>query len=347
MIDPRYSRQVLLPQIGQAGQARLSSSSVLLVGCGALGSVIAEQLVRAGIGFLRIVDRDIVELSNLQRQVLFDESDARDGMPKAIAAKNRLGAINSSTKVESSVADLNARNVQEFVQVQGSSGKVDLVLDGTDNVGTRYLLNDVAVKCELPWVYGGCVGTEGRVLAIRPGVTACLRCVFPEPPEPADLPTCDTAGVLGPVAGIVASLQVIAAMKMLLDPSSGGEMIRLQGWNAALRVVDTRGSRRADCVTCSLRRFEFLDNPAATGAVLCGRDAVQVLPERAGRFDLDRLAARLGTAADIEQTPYLLRCAMRDDQSIRLSVFPDGRAIVHGTSDTARARSLYARYVGA
>src|ERR1019366_9198861 len=235
----RYHRQKLLPFIGDDGQARLDKSRVLLVGCDALGSVIADQLVRAGIGHLTQVDRDIVELTNLQRQVLFDEADARDGVPKAIAAGNRFKAINSSVTIEPIVMDVHSGNIEELAGVLPSSRSgrpegalastaaeqsapsgrplrgVDLILDGSDNVETRYLINDVAVKHGIPWVYGACVGVEGRVMLIRPGQGPCLRCVFPNPPEAGELPTCDTAGVLGPAAAIVASMQVIASIQFL------------------------------------------------------------------------------------------------------------------------------------
>ncbi len=210
----RYHRQTLLPQFGAEGQARLAAAPVLVVGCGALGSVLADQLVRAGVGYTRVVDRDVVEITNLQRQVLFDEADARDGAPKAIAAARRLAAVNSSVVIEPIIADVHARNVEEIAGVgeAGGAWKADLILDGTDNVETRYLLNDVSIKHGVPWVYGACVGTEGRVMLVRPGKSPCLRCIFPEPPGPGELPTCDTAGVLGAASAVVASLQVAAAL---------------------------------------------------------------------------------------------------------------------------------------
>ena len=205
----RYHRQVLLPQIGQAGQERLAGARVLLVGCGALGSVIAEQLARAGVGLLRIADRDVVELTNLQRQVLFDERDVAEHTPKAVAAARRLKEINSEVRVEALICDVHAGNIEDFVDG-------DLIIDGTDNVETRYLVNDISVKHGLPWVYGACVGTEGRCMAVLPPEDACLRCVYPEPPSATELPTCDTAGVLGPAAALVASLQVTAAIRLLV-----------------------------------------------------------------------------------------------------------------------------------
>ena len=344
MSADRYHRQTLLPHFGHAAQEQLASSRVLLVGCGALGTVIAEYLVRAGVGTLRIVDRDIVELTNLQRQTLFDESDATDGVPKAIAASLRLRQINSSVNVEAHVADFHPGNAEEFVD------GVSLILDGTDNVGTRYLINDLAVKHGIPWVYGACVGTEGRVMTIRPGITACLRCVFPEPPGVGELPSCDTAGVLGPVAGVIASLQSVAALKIVSgnDEAVGEQMTVVDAWNNRIRNIDTTGARRPDCPVCGQRRFDVLDGPASRGAVsLCGRNAVQVRPSGKLLIDLGALGSKLEPFGVVTQTPYLLRVDLREDAAVQLTVFPDGRLIVAGTTDEKRARSLYARFIGA
>jgi adenylyltransferase/sulfurtransferase len=343
----RYHRQTLLPQIGTAGQENLARSRVLLVGCGALGSVVAEQLVRGGVGLLRIVDRDVVELTNLQRQVLFDESDVRDGTPKAIAAAARLSAINSTVRIDPRVNDLTSGNVEDLIS---DGGRVDLIIDGTDNVETRYLLNDVAVKLGVPWIYGACVGTEGRVLSVKPGTTACLRCVFAQPPAPGELPTCDTAGVLAPVAAMVASLEVIAALKLLVH-GQAGELIRIDGWSDSFRATETTHARRPDCITCGHRRFEFLDarGTGGGGSVrLCGRNAIQIRPTAAqGQLvSLVDIARKLEPLVAVQRTAYLLRCAAPDDASLRLTVFADGRMTVEGTTDPARARSLYARYLG-
>jgi molybdopterin-synthase adenylyltransferase len=350
----RYHRQQLLPQIGAVGQQRLAQSRVLLIGCGALGSVIADQLARAGIGFLRILDRDLVEWTNLQRQVLYDESDARDAVPKAIAAAKRLAAINSSINVDARAIDVDGGNIESLIRVD--KVKVDLILDGTDNVETRYLINDLAVKHNLPWIYGACVGTEGRAMSIVPGKTACLRCLFAQPPNPGELPTCDTAGVLAPVANIIASLQVTLALKLLLAEEnnrdgtyyfSAGQLIRVDGWSPRFHVTETRDARRDDCPTCVKRQFEFLDRSSSVSARLCGRNAVQVRPEAQVSWSLDELAQKLESVMIIQRTPYLLRCRESEQSPIELSVFPDGRAIVHGTSDPARARAIYARYIGA
>jgi adenylyltransferase/sulfurtransferase len=339
----RYHRQTLLPQIGRDGQERLATSRVLLVGCGALGTVLAEQLVRAGVGTLRIVDRDIVELTNLQRQTLFDESDAAEGVPKAIAAERRLRAINSEVRIEPVVADFHAGNAEEL------AGPADVILDGTDNVETRYLLNDLAVKRSNPWVYGACVGTEGRVMTVLPGSGPCLRCVFPEPPAAGELPTCDTAGVLGPLAGVIASLQSITAIKLLSANAEAvaREMLVIDVWANRIRSIDLTDARRSDCRTCGHHMFDSLDGtPSRRLVSLCGRNAVQVQPERRGKIELSALANRLDAVGVVTRTPYLLRFALRDESATQLTVFPDGRVIVAGTTDLDRARSLCARFVG-
>lgn len=343
----RYNRQILLPQIGAAGQARLGAARVLLVGCGALGSVIAEQLVRAGVGHLTIADRDIVELSNLQRQVLFDEDDARRGLPKAVAAAERLRAINSSVEIEPLVLDVHAGNVEDLI----GKASFELLMDGTDNVETRYLINDACVKHDLPWVYGACVGTEGRVMAIQPGRTPCLRCVFEQPPGPGELATCDTAGVLGAAAGVTASLQVAAAIKMLVGDweSVGQELVTFDLWTNRIRMIDTRDARRESCPACGQRHFEFLElgtEKSSATTTLCGRNAVQIRPPRGAAPNVNSVADRLAAVGKVERSPYLLRCQLAGAEALTLSLFPDGRLIVHGTSDQRRARSIYARYVG-
>ena len=343
----RYHRQVLLPQIGPAGQARLGAARVLLVGCGALGTVIAEQLARAGVGFLRIVDRDVVEWTNLQRQTLFDEADARDAVPKAIAARRRLERINGAIGIEPIVTDLHGGNVEEFAGLGPGGRSVSLILDGTDNVETRYLVNDVAVKHGIPWVYGASVGTEGRVLAIRPGATPCLRCVFPTPPAGADLPTCDTAGVLGPAAGVVGSLQVVEALRVLCghDPPSPSNLISFDVWRSRFHTVDT-GDPSPDCPACGGRRFDFLDRPDGPTTTLCGRRAIQVRPARGGALDLGAAEVKLARVGLVQRTPYLLRCRLNEAPDLELTAFSDGRLIVSGTTDPERAKSIYARFIG-
>ena len=339
----RYHRQTLLPQIADAGQQTLASSRVLLIGCGALGTVIAEQLARAGVGHLRICDRDIVELTNLQRQTLFDESDVANQIPKAIAASERLRRINSTIEIDPRVIDIHAGTIEQQLD-----GGINLILDGTDNAETRYLINDIAIKHSIPWVYGACVGTSGRVMGIVPGRSPCLRCMFPDPPSPGELQTCDTAGVLAPAANVVASLQVVEAMKILLgDPAAATEMVSLDLWPLRVRTISTIDARRPDCPACGRREFQFLNSrPGAGAAVLCGRNTVQITPATNGSIaSLDSLESRLSSVGQVDRSPYFLRCRIHRSQ-VTLTLFPDGRALVHGTADPALARSIYAKYVG-
>ena len=341
----RYHRQALLPQIGTAGQQRLADATALLIGCGALGTVIADQLVRAGVGGLRICDRDVVEATNLQRQVLFDESDAGAGTPKAVAAVQRLSRINSTVHVEPHVVDVHGANIEELIEGRGGASRADVILDGTDNAEVRYLINDAAVKHAVPWVYGGCVGTSGRVMAIVPGKSPCLRCLFPDPPGSGELETCDTAGVLAPAAAVVASLQVVAAMKIMLGQSADDQLVALDLWAGRIQTISTAGGRRDDCPACGRRQFAFLDRSASGTTTLCGRDAIQVLPATRTKLNAEGVALRLASAGRVESTPHLIRCTLAES-GLALTVFPDGRAIVKGTTDPALARSIYARYVG-
>jgi len=336
----RYHRQILLPQIGEAGESKLSTSRVLLVGCGALGTVVADQLVRAGVGYLRIVDRDLVELSNLQRQVLFDESDANENLPKAVAAAQRLRAINSTVKVDAIVADVHPSNVEEFAI------GMNLILDGTDNVATRYLINDVAVKQRVNWIYGAAVSTEGRMITIRPGITACLRCVFPVAPLPGELPTCDTVGVLGPLATLIGAMQSVAAIKLLIGDveAIANEMLAIDVWTNRVQTISLLNAKRADCPACGLKRFDYLDSKSDTTTSLCGRDAMQI---RAGSqtINLDKLQNKLAALGELTRTPYFLRVRL-NDPDIELTIFPDGRTIIRGVTDPGRAKSIYSRFIG-
>ena len=343
----RYHRQTLLPAVGNAGQARFAKAHVLLVGCGALGGVVAEQLVRAGVGHLRIVDRDIVELSNLQRQVLFDERDATEGLPKAAAAANRLRQINSQVELDAIVADLTAQNIERFAGLEQGGTPVDLIVDAVDNADTRYLINDLSVKTQIPWVYGACVGTEGRVMAIRPPHTACLRCLFPDPPAPGELPTCDTTGVLGPMAGVIASLQAAAALEILLGREPAPGMLVANLWPTRFRTLDAPASLRGTCNVCTGGKFEFLHGEnSRRSTTLCGRNAIQVKPSDVSGIDLSFLASRLQGVGLIERTAHLLRCRLTDPDDVQLTVFPDGRAIIHGVTSPDRANAIYARYIG-
>jgi adenylyltransferase/sulfurtransferase len=342
----RYDRQQILPQIGPDGQDRLGRARVLVVGCGALGSTAAELLVRAGVGFVRIVDRDLVELSNLQRQVLFDESDASRELPKAIAAADRLKEINSQVHIEPMVADINATNIESMAD------GIHLILDGTDNVATRYLINDLAVKHQIPWVYGGCVGVVGRVWGIWPGRTACLRCIFPERPRADELPTCDTAGVLGPAAAMVGGLQAATAIRFLVEGreklSESAGLISIDAWNGQFRTLPSATTPIVDCPCCSQRNFPFLStNGIDFTTNLCGRNAVQVLrPGSAGRIDLALTAEKWRKVGTVATSPWFVKCKLNDPAGIDLTLFPDGRLVVHGSTEPSRAKSLYARFVG-
>lgn len=337
----RYSRQVRFAPVGDAGQQRIREAAVAIVGCGALGSVQAEILTRAGIGRLRLIDRDFVEFSNLQRQFLFDESDARDALPKAIAASRRLGHINSEVKLEPVVADLDPSNAAELLE------GIDLVLDGTDNFETRYLINDVAFSRSVArmcaWVYGAAVGSYGLKLAIIPGRSACFRCIYPDPPAGVQ-PTCETAGVLGPVTATVAALQSADALKILASgaDSISARLTTIDVWSGEIRQLDPP-ARDPDCPCCARREFAYLDGSRRAPISLCGRNAVQI-HERSRPVDLRDLAARLASFAPVRSNEFALRVAL---DPYELTVFPDGRAIVKGTTDPGLARSLYARYVGA
>jgi adenylyltransferase/sulfurtransferase len=336
----RYHRQMLLPSFGPQGQDRLARSRVVVLGCGALGGVMAEQLVRGGIGLLRLIDRDIVEWTNLQRQVLFDETDAREGLPKAMAGARRLGQINSEVQIEPVAADVHAGNAERLILDE--KRMPHLVLDGTDNAQTRYLLNDLCVKVGIPWIYGACVGTEGRVMFIEPGRTPCLRCIFPDPPAAGELPTCDTAGVLGSAAAVAASMQSAMAMRHLMGETVPPQLTRFDVWSGRFHTVDLCEARRADCPACGKGEFDFLNARSCDlSARLCGRDAVQLAGS--GPVDFERLEQRVGSAGAVQRTRYFLRWEI---DGMRLTLFPDGRAIIQGTSDIARARSIYAQHVG-
>lgn len=338
MNNPRYSRQTLFPPIGESGQSKLAEAFVVMVGCGALGTVSANHLVRAGIGSLRIIDRDFVEMNNLHRQLLLDEEDARRRMPKAAAAVERLRQINSEVGLEAEIADLNHRNIEKLID--GAT----LVIDATDNMETRFLLNDACVKAGIPWVYGGAVAAEGIVMPILPGQTACLRCLMPEPPVPGVLPTCDRAGVLNTLTAIVASLQCSAALRMIIEGAPPPwQLLTFDVWEGEFRGLNV--SRREDCPACGIRRFEFLEGRAASSATsLCGRDMVQINPPEARRISLESLRDSLKGAGEVSFNGFLLSLKVDGRELI---VFPDGRALVKGTSDVSEARGLYAKYVGA
>jgi adenylyltransferase/sulfurtransferase len=336
----RYARQMRFAPLGVEGQRRILASRALVVGCGALGAVIANTLARAGVGKLRIVDRDFLELNNLQRQVLYDEDDVAAGLPKAIAAKNRLSRINSQIEIEAVVADVDHTNIERLL------AGVDCLVDGTDNFETRFLLNDAAVKLGIPWVYGGCLGAEGQSLTILPGQTPCLRCLMPDPPPPGSTPTCDSAGILATIIGVIASLEANEALKIL---SGHPEAISrtwtvIDLWDNTLRPIKLDGARSPDCPCCGRREFPWLAGERGSHtAVLCGRNAVQLSFPGREPVSLDGLAEKLAAVGQVTRNKYLVRAMIGEYQ---LTVFPDGRAVVGGTEDIAEARGVYAKYVG-
>lgn len=339
-MNERYSRQILFREIGRDGQEKLLNSRVLLVGCGALGAAHAEMLARAGVGKLRIVDRDFVEFTNLQRQTLFKESDASERLPKAVAAKTRIAEINSEIEVEAIVADVNNSNIESLIN------GCNLVIDGTDNFQVRYLVNDACVKNSVTWIYGAAVSSYGTTMTIRPGVTPCLRCIFDEMPDAGSSPTCDTSGVIMPIIATVSATQVAEALKLLVGDvdSLHGSLMQFDVWaNDRQRIK--LGPPNADCKCCGSKIFEFLDADAAEfSAVLCGRDAVQIAPPRPTKLDLEKLAERLSSLGEVKQNKYLVRFSSGENE---VTVFADGRAIVKGTDEVTVARSLYSRLVGA
>ncbi|MBW7904424.1 MAG: ThiF family adenylyltransferase [Phycisphaerae bacterium] len=343
-MDPqlaRYSRQMLFERIGPEGQRRLKHASVALIGCGALGSALADMLIRAGVGQTRLIDRDFVEISNLQRQTLFDEHDVAANLPKAVAAARKLKRVNSAVEVEPVVADVNCGNAVALCE------GADLILDGTDNFETRYLINDVAVKLGTPWVYGACTAAEGMMMVVIPGRTPCLRCLWADAPPPGSTPTCETAGVLAPAVQIVAGFQAIEALKLLAGREDDllGRLLAIEAWTGRVRTFSVEPERRSDdCPCCAERRFEYLSGEkVASSVTLCGRNAVQVLPPAGARVEFKQVAAGLPGGARAVSNEFLLRFQA---DGCGVTLFPDGRAIITGTADTAVARGIYARYIG-
>jgi molybdopterin/thiamine biosynthesis adenylyltransferase len=336
-LHEKYSRQMLFSSIGAAGQERLLSSRTVIVGCGAIGAASANLLVRAGVGHVRIIDRDFVEPSNLQRQTLFEESDAGNSLPKTVAAERRLHAINSTVRVEGIVADLNSENVQELL------ADFPLILDGTDNFETRFLINDFAVKTATAWIYAAAVASYGLSMTIRPGQTACLACLLETAGSGLE-ETCDTVGVLGSIVNLIASLQVTEALKILSGRESAlhGRLLSADVWSGHFQSIVPE--RNPDCRACVLRNFSYLQGDAQPHITMCGRDSVQI-HERRRTLDLKALQERLSPiVADARCNDFLLRFRV---PPYELTVFTDGRAIIKGTTDPTVARSLYAKYLGA
>ncbi len=336
----RYSRQILFSGLGQAGQIRLSQSRAVIIGCGALGTMQAEMLARAGVHNLRIIDRDFIEESNLHRQIMFDENDALDRIPKALAAKNRIAKINSEIEVEAIIADVNYSNIEEFIR------DADVILDGTDNFETRYVLNDAAVKHNKIWVYGAAVAAHGLQMTIIPNVTPCLRCVFPEAPTPGTSPTCDTAGVILPIIATVAAMQVTEALKILTNQREKlhGKLLQFELWenrNSGVKL----GAPDENCPCCAQKNFEFLTAHSGQLAMsLCGRDAVQIFPSTKSTLNLGELYKQLSNLSEVRYNAHLLKFVA---DGCEVTVFTDARAIIKGTDNLSTARTIYAKYIGA
>ncbi len=333
----RYSRQTMFPGIGEEGQAKLSSSRVVIIGCGALGCNIATLLVRAGVGKIKIVDRDFIEYHNLQRQVLFDEDDITAQLPKAIAAERHLRKVNSTVEIEGIVADANSSNIERFCR------NADVILDGLDNFETRFLINDVALKHKIPWIYGGAIASIGMTMTIIPGQTPCFRCFSPILPSPETTPTCETAGIVGTVPAVIGSLQATEAMKILVGVEEINRgVIMIDVWQATFRCIEIEP--RKDCPACR-GEYEFLKRKFAIKTTsLCGqRRAVQVVDTRVRKVALDELAARLKNVDDVSQNEFMLRFTTDNHEII---VFPDGRAIIKNTIDESLAKKIYTKYIG-
>ena len=335
MID-RYSRQTLFSGIGEEGQRRLGNSCVLIIGCGALGTIMATSLVRAGVGKTRIIDRDFIEYHNLQRQVLFDEDDIKNQLPKAIAAERHLKKVNSSVEIEGIVADVNYTNIERLVR------DADIILDGLDNFETRLLINDVSLKHKIPWVYGGAISSVGMTMNIIPGETPCLRCLIATVPAPGLVPTCDTVGVIGPAPFIIGSLQTVEAMKILVGAKEiNRQLVCIDVWTESLDHLEIR--THEDCPACQ-GKYEFLDGGFGMRATsLCGQDAVQVLNPKVAGLSFNELETRLKAVGAVTYNEFMLNFTVDGREMV---IFPDGRAIVKNTTDESLARGLYAKYIG-
>lgn len=339
MIDlsERYSRQILFPPVGETGQARIRAARVLVCGAGGLGSTIAEILARSGVGYLRLVDRDVVELSNLQRQALYDEGDAAEGLPKAVAAARRIAEINREVELDPVVADINPENIR------GLLVGADLVLDGFDNFAGRYLLNDAAVASGIPWVYAACIGGGGMAGLILPGQTPCFRCLSPSPPPPGLAATCDSAGILGPAAHFTAALSAGLALRWIISrqPPEPAFLLSIDLWAGRTDRLELPGPN-PDCLCCGRREFEFLDACPERAGALCG-GAIQILPATRESPDLAALAQRLADAGEVHLSPFMLRFRAEGKE---LTLFRDGRALIRGVDDPSAARQLLDRFIG-
>lgn len=339
MLSDRYSRQILFKGIGAAGQSKIREACVAVIGCGALGTCSSEMLVRAGIGRLVLVDRDFVELTNLHRQSLFTEEDARRGLPKAIAAERALSRINSDVIIRSLVNDVTSENIAEICS--GCS----LIVDGTDNFETRYLINDYSVQTGLPWVYGACVGSFGTSCAFVPGRSGCFRCLCEDPPAGTGVETCDTAGVVAPIVHTVAAFQVAQALKLISGSRPADlRLLQVDVWDDTWRTVSLKGLKNPDCDCCVKKRFVYLEGSQESRLTrLCGRNAIQISPGRPVRLDFPELSERLSRSGEVDYNDYMMRIKVGE---FEIALFPDGRSIIKGTDDPGLARAVYSRYIG-
>lgn len=333
----RYSRQIVFDGIGEEGQGRLLRSRVAIIGLGATGTVAANNLCRAGVGFIRIIDRDYVELVNLQRQTLYDEKDAFDPVPKAAAAFDRLAKINSEITLEPVVKDVNAANIEALV------GDVDLVLDCSDNIEVRYLINEACDKLKKTWIYAGALAGEGLTMNIIPGETACFRCLFPEAPLPGSYPTCSTAGALNSATAVVASIESAEALKILVhSPQVRKNLFKIDVWNNSSGYIDVE--KNPDCPVCGRHEYAALKGLVGTETVsLCGRDAVQITPDMKTEINFTDLAGKLSRIGDVKYGKFMLTFS---DGSVEFSLFGDGRAIIKNVKDENAAKSIYSEYIG-
>jgi len=340
--DPRYDRQKHFAGIGELGQRKLAESRVAIVGLGALGTMLADQLVRAGIGYIRIIDRDYVEISNLQRQTLYNEQDAKESTPKAIAAAKKLASVNSHVQIDPHVADLNPFNAEHLLS------DVELILDGSDNFAVRYLINDIALKFNIPWIYGAAVASRGVSYTIIPHSTPCLRCLFPQPPAAGFAETCDTAGIIATASHTVASHQVTEAFKLLINKPEvlNRTMVHFDLWYNHTYSVDVASARQPNCPACGQHQYDYLEtsNYADTIITLCGRNSVQIMPMTPAVLSLEEWEAKLSKVGSVTRNTYLLKFS--PDPETVITLFQDGRVIMQGVTDHIAARSLYAKYIG-